>query len=182
MDVSWLGSQLPAECTQLIEKTKRMALLADTTIDSVHRIITELRPILLDDLGLTAAIEWQAEEFQNRSGIGCDVYVDCRDSSIEKDLATTLFRVFQETLTNIARHAGATAVWVRLTQEENELCLEVIDNGKGITRKQIEDPRSFGIIGIRERVNLWNGSIRITGKHNRGTTVSVVIPFHRGAT
>jgi PAS domain S-box-containing protein len=182
MDVAWLGSQLPAECTQLIEKTHRMARLADATIDSVHRIITELRPILLDDLGLTAAIEWQAEEFQNRSGIGCDVYVDCRDSSIEKDLATTLFRVFQETLTNIARHAGATAVWVRLTQEENELCLEVIDNGKGITRKQIEDPRSFGIIGIRERVNLWNGSIRITGKHNRGTTVSVVIPFHRGAT
>ncbi len=105
--------------------------------------------------------------------------MDCRDSSINKDLATTVFRIFQETLTNIARHSGASEVWVRLTQEENELSLEVIDNGKGITRKQIEDPRSFGIIGIRERVTIWNGTFRITGKHHRGTTVTVVIPISR---
>jgi PAS domain S-box-containing protein len=181
MDVSWLGSQLPAKLPHLIEKTRRMEYLVDSTIDSVHRIITELRPILLDDLGLTAAIEWQAGEFQNRSGIECDAYVDCVDSSLEKDLATALFRIFQETLTNVARHAGATMVWVRLTQGENELCLEVTDNGKGITRQQIENPLSFGIMGIRERANLWNGSVRITGKRNRGTTVTVLIPILKGA-
>lgn len=182
MDVAWLGKKLPARSAQLIEKTRKMADLVTSTIDSVHRIMTELRPILLDDLGLTAAIEWQAQEFQTRSGIGCEVYVDCRDSSLEKDLATTVFRVFQETLTNIARHSGATEVWVHLKLEENELCLEVTDNGKGITRRQLEDSKSFGIIGMRERVNLWNGTIRIAGKHNRGTTVTVVIPLGKGGT
>lgn len=177
MDVSWLGGQLPDDCTLLREKARRMERLVDATIDSVHRIITELRPILLDDLGLTAAIEWQAQEFEERTGIECDVYIDCHDSSIEKDLATALFRIFQETLTNVVRHAGATLVRVRLVQGEEGLCLEVIDNGKGITRKQAEDPRSFGIIGIRERVNLWNGRVRITGKSKRGTTVAILIPL-----
>jgi PAS domain S-box-containing protein len=177
MDIAWLGTQLASESPQLAEKTQRMTRLAESTIDSVHRIITELRPILLDDLGLSAAIEWQAGEFQNRSGISCDVYVDCRDSSINKDLATTVFRIFQETLTNAARHSGASEVWVRLTQDENELCLEVADNGKGITRRQTEDPRSFGIIGIRERVTMWNGTFRINGRHSRGTTVTVTIPL-----
>ncbi len=181
MDVTWLGDQLPPELTHLKEKTQRMARLADATVESVHRIITELRPILLDDLGLTAAIEWQAKEFQSRMGIECYIYLDCTDSSIEKDLATTLFRVFQGVLTNVGRHAAATAVWIRLVQKEDELCLEVIDNGKGITAKQAEDPRSFGIIGIRERVNLWGGSVQISGVRNRGTTISVTIPLCRGA-
>ncbi len=179
MDVAWLGDQIPPGMEILREKTQRMANLVDATIESVHRIITELRPILLDDLGLTAAIEWQAKEFQTRTGIETYVYVDCRDSSIDKDLATTLFRIFQETITNIARHAGASAVWVRLTQDDKELHLEVVDNGKGISRSQSEDSRSFGIIGIRERVNLWNGQIRIAGRRNRGTTVSVTIPVVR---
>ncbi len=179
MDVAWLGDQLPADFSHLVEKTRRMEQLVDATIDSVHRIITELRPIMLDDLGLTAAIEWQAEEFQNRSGIDCHVYVDCRDECIEKDLATAVFRIFQETLTNVARHSRATAVWARLTQEGGMLNLEVTDNGKGITRKQAEDPRSFGIIGIRERVGLWNGCMRITGKSRQGTTVSIQIPIRR---
>lgn len=177
MDVAWLGNQLPAQFTLLKEKMQRMERLADATIDSVHRIITELRPILLDDLGLTAAIEWQAQEFQNRSGIECDVHVDCRELSLEKDLETALFRIFQETLTNVARHARATTVRVRLTQEENELRLEVIDNGKGITRTQVKDSRSFGIIGIRERANLWNGHVRISGKRGKGTTVTILIPI-----
>lgn len=181
MDVAWLGSQLPEELMHLRENARRMARLVDGTIDSVHRIITELRPILLDDLGLTAAIEWQAKEFQKRSGIDCYVYIDCMDNSIEKDLATALFRIFQEMITNVARHAGAKAVWVRLVQKENELCLEVIDDGKGITQKQIEDSRSFGIMGIRERVNLWNGQVGITGKHSKGTTVSVTIPIRMEA-
>lgn len=181
MDVAWLDKQLPAEFTHLKEKMQRMAGLADATIESVHRIITELRPILLDDLGLTAAIEWQAKEFQDRSGIECYVYVDCNDGSIEKDLATALFRIFQEILTNVARHAGAAAVWVRLTQDENGLCLEVIDNGKGITVNQIEDPKSFGIMGIRERVNLWGGSVLITGIQKRGTTIHITIPIRKGA-
>ncbi|HPI92944.1 MAG TPA: PAS domain-containing sensor histidine kinase [Deltaproteobacteria bacterium] len=181
MDISWLGGQLPERCAPLREKTHRMSHLVDTTIDSVHRIMAELRPTLLDDLGLTAAIEWLSEDFHNRSGIQCDVYVDCRDSSIGKDLATNLFRILQETLTNVARHAQASMVCVRLIQDSGEIILEVVDNGKGITRKQAENARSFGILGIRERVNLMDGTVRITGRCRRGTRVKVVIPMERGA-
>ncbi len=176
MDVSWLTKQLPAGCTALLEKTRRMAQLVDATIDSVHRISTELRPIILDDLGLKAAMEWQASEFHHRTGIRCDMAVDDVDT-ISRELATNLFRIFQGTLTNVARHAGATTVKVRLKQTRSELCLKVADNGKGITVQQIEDPQSFGIMGIRERATLWNGSVLITGKARRGTTVTVRIPL-----
>jgi len=176
MDVSWLDSQLPEKSTHLREKTSRMEGLVNSTIDSVHRIISELRPILLDDLGLSAAIEWQAEEFERRTGIVCDMYVDCRDNLIGKDLATTLFRIFQETLTNITRHAEASKVMVRLTQDQKTICLDMADNGKGITRNQIDNSSSFGIIGMRERVNLMGGSLRITGKRNQGTRVTIVVP------
>ena len=176
MDVSWLSSQLPDEYAHLKEKTARMEDLADATIDSVHRIISELRPILLDDLGLIPAIEWQAKEFQSRTGIACDVYVDYGDSSIDKDLATALFRIFQEALTNITRHAGASKVTVSFKQDGNNLFLEITDNGKGIKEEQLDNPGSFGIMGIRERVNLWRGTVRISGKRNKGTTVTILIP------
>lgn len=180
MDINWLGDQLACEIPPLAEKTRRMARLVDATIESVHRIITELRPIMLDDLGLCAAIEWQAGEFESRSGIECRVQMDdCPEDLLEKDLATTVFRIFQETLTNTARHSGANLVRVRLRQEHDMLCLDVADNGRGITRRQAQDPRSFGIMGIRERVGLWDGQVRISGRSGRGTTVSVRIPLHR---
>lgn len=180
MDLAWLGNRLAAGDASLTGKVQRMKRLVDTTIDSVHRISTELRPILLDDLGLTAAMEWQVQEFQGRTGVQCEARFNCKDSSVEKDLATTIFRIFQETLTNVARHAEATLVRVRLAQKGDELCLDVSDNGKGITPKQIGDPKSFGIVGISERVNLWGGSVSITGKPQKGTTINVRIPMHRG--
>lgn len=180
MDLAWLNTRLPPGDLSLSGKIQHMRQLVDTTIDSVHRISTELRPTLLDDLGLTAAMEWQVQEFQDRTGIECKAQLNCDESSVDKDLATTLFRVFQETLTNIARHAGATLVNVSLAHKGNELHLDVSDNGKGITPKQADDPKSFGIVGIRERVNLWGGSMSITGKPQKGTTIKVVIPLHGG--
>ncbi len=177
MDLAWLASCMPPGDLSLATKVQRMRGLVDTTMESVHRISTELRPILLDDLGLTAAMEWQVGEFQERTGVECDARFDCGDSSVEKDLATALFRIFQETLTNVARHAEATLVRVRLTQKDNELRLEVSDNGKGITPRQIADPKSFGIVGIRERVNLWGGTVSINGKPRKGTTIKVRIPM-----
>ena len=182
MDISWLGSQLPEGLTSLKEKTRRMSTLIDATIESVHRIMTELRPTVLDDLGLTAAVEWLAEDFEGRSGVRCEAFVDCRDALIDKELATTLFRITQEALTNVARHARATMAWIRLIQDRSELFLEVADNGRGITRAQIENSGSFGIIGIRERVNLLKGTVRITSKSGRGTTVAVSIPLPEGET
>ena len=181
MDISWLKSRLPPGLKPLHVKAGQMTKLADTTIESVRRISTELRPGLLDDLGLAAAIEWQAEDFQNRSGIACEAVLGADDLEMDRDLATALFRIFQETLTNTARHSGATRVGVRLERLGERIILTVTDNGRGITQKQIDDGRSFGIIGMRERAHLWGGELSIAGSREEGTTVRVSIPLTRPA-
>lgn len=177
MDLSWLTSRLPASNKSIREKTKSMSGLVDATIESVHTITTELRPSLLDDLGLPAAIEWQAADFQKRSGIRCQAHILCSEGAVGKELATAIFRIFQETLTNIARHAKATQSKVALTENERELCLEVTDNGIGITQWQIDDPHSFGMIGMRERAHLWGGTVHVRNAKPSGTTVRVIIPL-----
>jgi len=177
MDISWLGKKLPKDQKILLEKAKAMTKLTDTTIKTVKRISTELRPGLLDDLGLEAAIEWQVGEFQDRTGITCELIIDPEDIILDRDRSTTIFRIFQETLTNIARHAKAKRVTVSLKEKADELVLKVIDNGKGITEKQISDPKSFGLIGIRERVHPWGGEVKISGIPDKGTTVEVRMPI-----
>lgn len=176
MDLSWLGKRVPAE-KLLKDKIKSMSGLADRTIESVRRISADLRPGLLDDLGLAAAMEWQTKEFAGRSGIACEADLDAEDIPLDKELATAIFRIFQETLTNIARHANATKVNVRLETKDGRVILEVADNGRGITRKQINDPKSFGIMGMRERALLWGGDVQVTGSRYKGTTVTVSIPL-----
>ncbi len=177
MDLSWLEGRLRPNNKSIREKTRSMSALVDSTIESVHNISTELRPSLLDDLGLPAAIEWQAADFQKRSGIRCQAQIHCTEGAIDKNMATTIFRIFQETLTNIARHAQASRCKVILTENEKELCLEVTDNGIGITQWQIDDSRSFGMIGMRERAHLWGGTVHVRNAKPTGTTVRVMIPL-----
>ena len=180
MDLSWLLDRLPAKNKVIRKKTQSMSSLVDSTIESVHNITTELRPSLLDDLGLPAAIEWQAADFQKRSGICCLAHIKCANGVTAKELATTIFRIFQEALTNIARHARATLCKVNLTENEKELCLEVTDNGVGITQWQVDDSRSFGMIGMRERAHLWGGTVHVSNTKPSGTTVRVLIPLSKG--
>lgn len=175
MDTSWLSSRLAKDEKSLFEKTRSMLDLIDMTIKTVKRMSTELRPGLLDDLGLAAAIEWQAEEFQNRTGCKCEVIIDPDDIALDDDRSTAIFRIFQEALTNVARHADATMVKVSLIEKAGKLVLEVRDNGCGITQEQISDPRSFGLIGIRERVHPWRGEVKMEGVRNKGTAVTVTI-------
>jgi len=175
MDISWLSKKLPKDQKTLLEKTRAMTKLTDTTIKTVKKISTELRPGLLDDLGLVAAIEWQAEEFKNRTGITCRLDVDAEDIMVEEKRSTTLFRIFQEALTNVARHAHVTAVTVSLKEKDSILELRVRDNGRGITKEQISDPQSFGLMGIRERAKSWGGEVKISGIEGKGTTVVVRI-------
>jgi signal transduction histidine kinase len=130
----------------------------------------------LDDLGLVAALEWQADEFQNRTGIRYRITIDPEDIKVEQDQSTAIFRIFQETLTNVARHAGASRITVSLKMKKGRLNLMVKDNGKGITKKQILDSTSFGLIGMRERVYPWGGKVNIKGLSGKGTTVLVSIP------
>jgi signal transduction histidine kinase len=177
IDLTFLRKMLPRDQKSVIEKAASMADLVEATIQSVKRISTDLRPGMLDHLGITAAIEWQAEEFAKRTGIPCRVASEPEEISLDKDRTTTVFRIFQETLTNVARHAEATKVTVLLRTQPDGLVLEVKDNGKGITESQVSDPKSLGLIGIRERVNDWGGSLTISGSRSQGTTMTVRIPL-----
>ena len=168
---------MPEQQEALIKKTQEMSKLISTTIQTVKRISTELRPGVLDDLGLIAAIEWQAQEFQGRTQIKCELTTEGEDIDLDRDLATTVFRIFQEAITNVARHANATVVKVNLKKEKGQLVLQVQDNGDGITKKQIAHPKSFGLIGMRERARLWNGNIEINGISGKGTTITAIIPL-----
>lgn len=185
MDVSWLGkrasSALAADPGAVPAKIGSMSDLIDATIGTVHRLTSELRPGILSDLGLLAAIEWQAEEFQGRTEIACRVTSNCADVDVERDLATIMFRILQEALTNVARHARAAAVDVVLERRDGALVLEVLDDGRGITEAEIESSRSFGLIGIRERVHPWGGEVDITGTPGQGTRLTVHVPLGKGA-
>jgi signal transduction histidine kinase len=175
----WLAHRVPKKFRSVHDKTKAMSAHIDATIQTVRRIATELRPGILDDLGLVAAIEWQAQEFQKRTGIECVVSSDLKEAILDQDLNTAFFRIFQETLTNIIRHAQATRVEVQLRQEESTLVLEVKDNGRGISESELNDTRSIGVLGMRERAALLQGELQISGVAGQGTTVAVHIPLAR---
>ena len=150
-------------------------------IRTVRKISTELRPGILDELGVAAAIEWMAKDFQNRSGIGCKVTIQAMDTISDTVRATAIFRIVQEALTNVMRHAAASQVNVSLEKKDDTLIVEVRDNGIGIMEGRFIDSRSLGLIGIRERVLLLGGEAVISGKPGEGTLVRVTLPMGKGA-
>ena len=149
--------------------------MSDDAIQSVQRIAMDLRPPILDDLGLSEAIEWQVKEFKGRTGIHCQFHNQMNGIELDLERSTTLFRIFQETLTNIVRHSQATKVGVRLYTSEKNISLQVEDNGCGITADQIQNLRSLGLLGMRERAMVWGGNIQISGAPKGGTTVTINI-------
>jgi len=177
MDLIWMQKRLSPEQTEQLNKISSMSDLVDMTIKTVRRISTELRPGLIDDLGLPAAIEWYCGEFQKRTGIICDLDLDDKEHQIEQDQAIAVFRIFQESLTNVARHAKATKIYAHFKCNDHTLTMEIKDNGIGITREQINSHKSLGIVGLRERVNPWGGKVIISGVRNIGTTVKVTLPI-----
>ena len=178
LDLSLLANKLPPNLTPLKEKAKALSAHIDATIQTVRRIATELRPGILDHLGLIAALEWQANEFQTRTGIKCEVRTDLQEPVLTPDLATTFFRIFQETLTNIIRHAGATHVMVHLKEASGRIILEVRDNGRGILPQEISNTRSMGLLGMKERAALLGGTFGIgPAPGGKGTLASVSIPL-----
>jgi two-component system sensor histidine kinase UhpB len=179
LDLAWVSGRLPRSQRPLLDKLATMSDHVDATIQSIRRIATELRPGILDDLGLVAALEWQANEFQSRTGIQCHVASTLQDTLLDADLNTTFFRIFQETLTNIMRHANATQVNVNSTTDAGWIVLTVQDNGRGIMPGEIRDRRSIGLLGMEERAALLGGEFSISGEPGRGTTVTVRIPLAR---
>ncbi|MBX7150156.1 PAS domain S-box protein [bacterium] len=158
-------------------KLDSTAHLLDKTVMSVRKIASDLRPIVLDNLGLIAAIEWQVEDFQNRTGIPCEYHLPAGSIELDKDLSTAIFRIVQESLTNVIRHAQASRVSIAFGRSDNHYFLEIKDNGKGIQPNDLHKSKSFGVIGIRERASLFGGEASIVGEPGRGTTVSVTIPI-----
>jgi len=175
-----LMRELPEEAKQQLARAQSIAKLADETIQAVRRIATELRPGILDDLGLAAAVEWVSEEFQARTRTQVQLTLPGVGLAIDREHATALFRILQEMLTNVARHANATQVNLRLVKEEGSLILEVQDNGKGVSKDELSVGRSLGILGMRERALLLGGELTITSAPAFGTTVTVRIPAALG--
>ncbi|HTP97463.1 MAG TPA: response regulator [Burkholderiales bacterium] len=177
IDLLWLSNRLPKENQALLDKAGAIERLVDRTMETTGRISRDLRPGILD-LGLTAAIEWQAEEFQQRMNIPCELSCPEEDVQLAPELAIALFRIFQETLTNISKHARASRVQVTLAVSDEEVVLEVADNGCGIAPEQMAKPGSFGIRGMIERARYLGGEFEVTGAPGQGTRSVVRIP-HR---
>ena len=157
------------------EKIAGLSQNIDRIINSVRRIASGLRPEVLDEIGLSAAIEWQAREFQRRTGVRCTVEIEPGFGDPDKERSTALFRIFQELLTNVARHANATRVNARLA-DDHGLSLVVEDNGRGVRSEELEGNKSLGFLGLKERVLAFGGSIDVRGEEGKGTKVSVLIP------
>ena len=182
MGIHWLKRQIIEDGTQKLNgqvsaKLDELLALIDSTVSSIRRIATELRPSVLDDFGLIAAIEWQAGEFQKMAGIPCDIKADTDEVDLDPQVSTAVFRIFQETLTNIARHAQASVVDVELTTDDGQLRLTTMDDGVGINLDDLRFKRSLGLIGIRERAKLVGGSVDIRPSSRGGTEVKLVVPM-----
>jgi PAS domain S-box-containing protein len=174
IDLSWLKARLPKTAPNLTAKADEMGGVVEKTIRAVRRIATDLRPPVLDDLGLVAALEWQAEDLADRTGVRIDLDLD--DVDLDEGRATAVFRIFQEALTNVARHARADRVRVTLEATPREIMLQVQDDGRGMEKTQLTDPRSLGLLGMRERSIAWGGTLDVQTRPGKGTTIVLRLP------
>ncbi len=180
LDVAWLRARLKDEDVVLEEKTRSMAGLIETSIGRVRTLATELRPAVLDSLGLLAAIEWETQQFTRRTGIPCTHVLPPDPPAVDADRSTDVFRILQEALTNVARHASAREVVVTLRFWRNELQLSVSDDGRGITAAEIASPQALGLVGMRERAFLWDGAVDWRARDGGGTVVELRLPLAHG--
>jgi signal transduction histidine kinase len=176
MDLAYCGQHLHGDRTVVGDRMGAMEKQIDLGIETVRKICSDLRPHVLERLGLQAGIDWYVRGFEKRTGIRCTASTLQEVPELDKDLSLVLFRVLQEAMTNVVRHAGATHVRVQLEDKGDRLVLKVKDNGKGISREDVDNPSSFGIIGIRERIRFRGGKLTIVGTPGRGTTVKISIP------
>jgi PAS domain S-box-containing protein len=178
MDLSWLRGRLPADAAELGAKAEEMGALLDQTVASTRRISADLRPLMLDDLGLADAANWLVQDFARRSGVSCDIRLVAADAlqDISKSVATAVYRAVQESLTNIARHSGAKHAWIVLTMQGGVLHFEVEDDGKGIAPEDLAKARSLGLRGMRERIAYLGGVFEVARAPRGGARVRLRVP------
>jgi signal transduction histidine kinase len=179
MDLSWLAKRLPSDEPQLEEKADAMSDMIDRSFEVVRRVSSELRPGILDDLGVAAAIEWQAELYAERSGIAFRLDLDEAAETLDRESSTALFRILQEALTNVGRHAEAEEVRIDLRVGPDDVTLVVADDGRGITPDEISGQESLGLVGMRERARALGGEVTIEGVPGEGSRVTASIPRQR---
>ena len=177
MDLAIIGNKLTNRQSQIRGKVESAMQLVDGMIVTLRRIASELRPTTLDDLGLQAALESHAQEFESRTGIRCSVALPPEPLSLDKDRSTAIFRIFQESLTNVARHAHATSVEARFLHERDRLIFQIVDNGTGFDPEAAKAGKSLGLIGMQERALLLGGEFKTEGKPGTGTTVTLTLPL-----
>jgi signal transduction histidine kinase len=182
-DLAWLRNQLvllptTGKTGSLLKKTKSMMVSVDALMASVRKTARSLHPSILDDLGLLHALEWLVNDFRTRNKIACKVHIDpslC-DFKMTIESSTALYRIVQELLTNVARHAQASAVSISLSERAGQLILELVDDGRGIEQDRITQSDSLGLRGVQERVSMLDGTIRIVGKPGLGTVILITLP------
>jgi signal transduction histidine kinase len=180
MDVAWIGRRTPEDNAAVGERVDSLLALIDDTILSVQRISMALRPPALDDFGLQEAMRLAAEDFEKRTKVACEIISKPENIVLKGEISTEVFRIFQEALTNVARHAGAAqSVTVSLRTAGDKFIMEVRDDGRGITKKQISALKSIGLTGMRERAFAMGGSLTITGTRGKGTTITLSVPLER---
>ena len=177
MDVAWLNKKMGDAEEPVGKKLRSLTDMLDGTVKTVRRISSELRPSLLDDLGLVAAIDWHLREFEKRSGLETEFSDKGNDISMPESIKTGLFRIFQESLTNVARHAEATKVKVNLHRQDGKLVLSIQDDGRGFNRFQSGEKKTLGILGMRERTSMMGGTYDIESQPGKGTVVKVSVPI-----
>jgi signal transduction histidine kinase len=177
MDISWLSKKINSPNSEINQKLAESLVLIDDTVKTVRRIATQLRPSILDDLGLVSAMEWQSEEFEKRFKIQTRFSTNVSIVEMESEIATGLFRIFQESLTNVLRHSKATEVAAVLQADEGQLTLQITDNGIGFNAAQIENKKTLGLLGMKERTLMMGGTYEITSKPDQGTTVIITVPI-----
>jgi PAS domain S-box-containing protein len=179
MDLSWLRERLPPD-SELAARTAEMGTLLDRTVNSTRRISADLRPLMLDDLGLADAASWLVDDFAKRSGVACKIELPEEMHDVSKAVATAVYRAIQESLTNIARHAEAKSAWVVFGVENGTLHVEIEDDGRGIEPEDLAKTRSLGLKGMRERIAYLGGSFEVARAPRGGTRLRINVPLAPG--
>lgn len=175
MDATWIREAMPPDADAVRAKLEDMLGLLDTTVAATRRIASDLRPLLLDDLGLVPAIQWLTHNFSQRHGVACQLSLD-EEVELAEPYATAVFRIVQESLVNVAKHAGASQVGVRIERSPAAVVLEVADDGAGFALNAPRKANSLGLMGLRERARLLQGTVDIDTAPGRGTRIRVSIP------
>jgi signal transduction histidine kinase len=178
MDISWIKKRLPSAVKDILlfEKAEATSILVKQAIKRVQKVSAELRPVILDDFGLVAALEWAVDKFKKQTGIDIQMATET-DVDLNGECSTQIYRIVQESLTNVARHASATKLVIYLKREDDNMVLEINDNGRGISDEKKDSLNSFGILGMRERAVSMGGEFTINGIRGKGTTVRVKVPI-----